>query len=82
MTKMTTEEAFIKVLQMHGIEHSFGIIGSAFMAIFVHASNLENTDLIQATSAASSPLVSQQAFPLQQSFNPKISTLDKLFWLA
>ena len=32
MTKMTTEEAFIKVLQMHGIEHSFGIIGSAFMA--------------------------------------------------
>ena len=30
MTKMTTEEAFIKVLQMHGIEHSFGIIGSAF----------------------------------------------------
>ena len=33
MTKMTTEEAFIKVLQMHGIEHSFGIIGSAFMAI-------------------------------------------------
>ena len=27
------EEAFIKVLQMHGIEHSFGIIGSAFMAI-------------------------------------------------
>jgi len=33
MTKMTTEEAFIKVLQMHGIEHSFGIIGSAFMPI-------------------------------------------------
>jgi len=30
---MTTEEAFIKVLQMHGIEHSFGIIGSAMMAI-------------------------------------------------
>ena len=29
--KMTTEEAFVKVLQMHGIEHSFGIIGSAFM---------------------------------------------------
>ena len=29
MTKMTTEEAFVKVLQMHGIEHSFGIIGSA-----------------------------------------------------
>jgi len=28
MTKMTTEEAFVKVLQMHGIEHSFGIIGS------------------------------------------------------
>ena len=33
MTKMTTEEAFIKVLQMHGIQHSFGIIGSAFMPI-------------------------------------------------
>jgi sulfoacetaldehyde acetyltransferase len=32
-TKMTTEEAFIKVLQMHGIEHAFGIIGSAFMPI-------------------------------------------------
>ncbi len=30
--KMTTEEAFIKVLQMHGIEHAFGIIGSAMMA--------------------------------------------------
>lgn len=33
MTKMTTEEAFIKVLQLHGIEHAFGIIGSAFMPI-------------------------------------------------
>ncbi len=33
MTKMTTEEAFVKVLQMHGIEHAFGIIGSAFMPI-------------------------------------------------
>ena len=33
MTKMTTEEAFIKVLQVHGIEHAFGIIGSAFMPI-------------------------------------------------
>ena len=31
--KMTTEEAFIKVLQMHGIEHGFGIIGSAMMPI-------------------------------------------------
>jgi len=31
--KMTTEEAFIKVCQMHGIEHAFGIIGSAMMAI-------------------------------------------------
>jgi sulfoacetaldehyde acetyltransferase len=31
--RMTTEEAFIKVLQMHGIEHVFGIIGSAFMPI-------------------------------------------------
>ncbi len=33
MPKMTTEEAFVKVLQMHGIQHSFGIIGSAFMPI-------------------------------------------------
>ncbi len=31
--KMTTEEAFIKTMQMHGIEHVFGIIGSAFMPI-------------------------------------------------
>jgi sulfoacetaldehyde acetyltransferase len=31
--KMTTEEAFVKVLQRHGIEHAFGIIGSAFMPI-------------------------------------------------
>ncbi len=30
---MTTEEAFVKVLQMHGIEHTFGIIGSAMMPI-------------------------------------------------
>ena len=29
--KMTTEEAFVKVLQMHGIRHGFGIIGSAMM---------------------------------------------------
>ena len=33
MTKMTTEEAFVKVLQKHGIENAFGIIGSAFMPI-------------------------------------------------
>ena len=31
--KMTTEEAFIKTLQMHGIEHAFGIIGSAMMPV-------------------------------------------------
>ena len=31
--KMTTEEAFVKTLQMHGIQHAFGIIGSAFMPI-------------------------------------------------
>ncbi len=31
--KMTTEEAFVKTLQMHGIAHAFGIIGSAFMPI-------------------------------------------------
>ena len=33
MARMTTEEAFVKVLQMHGIEHAFGIIGSAMMPI-------------------------------------------------
>ncbi len=33
MAQMTTEEAFVKVLQQHGIEHSFGIIGSAMMPI-------------------------------------------------
>ena len=31
--QMTTEEAFVKVLQRHGIEHAFGIIGSAMMPI-------------------------------------------------
>lgn len=31
--KMTTEEAFVKVLQSHGIRHAFGIIGSAMMPI-------------------------------------------------
>jgi sulfoacetaldehyde acetyltransferase len=30
---MNTEEAFIKVLQMHGIRHAFGIIGSAMMPV-------------------------------------------------
>jgi sulfoacetaldehyde acetyltransferase len=30
---MTTEEAFVKVLQRHGIEHAFGIIGSAMMPV-------------------------------------------------
>jgi sulfoacetaldehyde acetyltransferase len=31
--RITTEEAFIKVLQLHGIDNAFGIIGSAFMPI-------------------------------------------------
>merc|ERR1719195_1971291 len=31
--RMTTEEAFVKTLQMHGIKHSFGIIGSAMMPV-------------------------------------------------
>ncbi|MBQ0750441.1 MAG: sulfoacetaldehyde acetyltransferase [Roseovarius sp.] len=31
--KMTTEEAFVKTLQLHGIQHAFGIIGSAMMPI-------------------------------------------------
>jgi sulfoacetaldehyde acetyltransferase len=30
---MSTEEAFVKVLQMHGIRHAFGIIGSAMMPV-------------------------------------------------
>jgi len=33
--KMTTEEAFVKTLQRHGIQHAFGIIGSAMMPISV-----------------------------------------------
>ncbi|SDJ06998.1 thiamine pyrophosphate-binding protein, partial [Paracoccus denitrificans] len=31
--KMTTEESFVKTLQLHGIEHAFGIIGSAMMPV-------------------------------------------------
>jgi sulfoacetaldehyde acetyltransferase len=31
--KMTTEEAFVKTLQAHGIRHAFGIIGSAMMPV-------------------------------------------------
>ena len=31
--RMTTEEAFVKVLQRHGIRHAFGIIGSAMMPV-------------------------------------------------
>ena len=31
--RMSTEEAFVKVLQMHGIENAFGIIGSAMMPV-------------------------------------------------
>ena len=31
--RMTLEEAFVKVLQRRGVEHAFGIIGSAFMRI-------------------------------------------------
>jgi sulfoacetaldehyde acetyltransferase len=31
--RMTTEEAFVKTLQMHGIDNAFGIIGSAMMPI-------------------------------------------------
>ena len=31
--KMTTEEAFVKTLQSHGVQHAFGIIGSAMMPI-------------------------------------------------
>ena len=33
MTNMTSVDALIKVLLMHGIEDAFGIIGSAFMPI-------------------------------------------------
>ena len=31
--RMTTEEAFVKTLQRHGIRHAFGIIGSAMMPV-------------------------------------------------
>jgi sulfoacetaldehyde acetyltransferase len=31
--KLNTEEAFVKVLQLHGIRHAFGIIGSAMMPV-------------------------------------------------
>ncbi|MGA0617749.1 sulfoacetaldehyde acetyltransferase [Paracoccus sp. KR1-242] len=31
--RMTTEEAFVKVLQLHGIDQAFGIIGSAMMPV-------------------------------------------------
>ena len=31
--KMTTEEAFVKMLQKRGIDNAFGIIGSAMMPI-------------------------------------------------
>ena len=34
MGKMTTEEAFIKVLQRHGIEHAFGDYRLSFHANF------------------------------------------------
>src|SRR4051794_18715632 len=33
LMKMTTEEAFVKVLQRHGIEHVFGFTASSFMPI-------------------------------------------------
>ena len=46
MTKMTTEEAFVKVLQMHGIEHAFGIIGSANSHIFDSINKLRYTEII------------------------------------
>merc|ERR1719450_1880896 len=32
-TRMTTEEAFVKVLQKRGVDNAFGIIGSAMMPI-------------------------------------------------
>ena len=31
--EMTTEEAFVKVLQRHRIGHAFGIFGSPFMPV-------------------------------------------------
>ena len=31
--RMTTEEAFVRTLQRHGIRHAFGIIGSAMMPV-------------------------------------------------
>ena len=50
---MTTEEAFVKVLQMHGIEHAFGIIGSAMMPIsdLFPAAGIKFWDCAHETSA-------------------------------
>ena len=51
--KMTTEEAFIKVLQMHGIDNAFGIIGSAMMPIsdLFPAAGIKFWDCAHETSA-------------------------------
>lgn len=49
--KMTTEEAFVKVLQMQGIEHAFGIIGSAMMPISDLFPRPESVSGIALTSA-------------------------------
>ena len=41
--KMTTEEAFVKVLQMHGIEHAFGIGAAAVLSsVRDHRASLAN----------------------------------------
>ena len=51
--KMTTEEAFVKVLQMHGIDNAFGIIGSAMMPIsdLFPAAGIKFWDCAHETSA-------------------------------
>jgi sulfoacetaldehyde acetyltransferase len=50
---MTTEEAFVKVLQMHGIDNAFGIIGSAMMPIsdLFPAAGIKFWDCAHETSA-------------------------------
>jgi sulfoacetaldehyde acetyltransferase len=50
---MSTEEAFVKVLQMHGIDNAFGIIGSAMMPIsdLFPAAGIKFWDCAHETSA-------------------------------
>ena len=77
--KMTTEEAFVKVLQMHGIEHAFGIIGSAFMPIsdlfpvagitFWDVAHETNARLMEGFSAQEIDIVARWLTSIQSKFS-------------